>query len=478
MEKIIRDDGTICIIKCFFLFCMLIVFLPMQAQELTVKRMMMQMNDLSASQYRSDDINGQACALVKVQLAVTNVVFEGNVIKPVEYKGGEYWVYMTNGAQELRIKHQTEFPIFVPLHVRFEDYGINSVQSLKTYNLTLIMPQVVPASTILGSRYLRLTVSPSNSIVTVDGKKQLVDENGLVFVPLLPGTHHYQVEAEGYATKSGQVVISDKSVEERVVLESSLVIVTVSCPTSGVQIYVDDKLMGGSPWKGQIAEGVHRLEARLTGYRSQITSETITQRSNKKITIPALQLMTGSLDVDYKPQNAEVWIDGRKAGSSPNVFPNLSAGSHTVEIHASGYETKTENVMIADGQRIRLLGTLKLSNSAMQNINQIQIRRDVFFDANKHQIKSNERAKLNDIVEYIKKYPKSKIVLTGYADAVTDDKVKNTNLSKARAMEVQNELIQQWGVKKDCIDVDWKGSSIAPFVENTLNRVVIIYLVW
>ena len=448
----------------------------MQAQELTVKRMMMQMNDLSASQYRRDDINGQACALVKVQLAVANVVFEGNIIMPVEYKGGEYWVYMSHESRELRIKHQSDIPSFVPLHVRFEDYGINSVQSLKTYNLTLLMPQVLSAGAEAGSRYFRLTVSPGNSNVTVDGIKQLVDENGLVFVPLLPGTHYYQVEAEGYATKSGQVVISDKSVEERVVLESSLVTVTVSCPTAGVQIYVDDRLLGGSPWKGQITVGAHRLEARLAGYRSQIISETITQSSNKKITIPALQQTTGSLDVDYKPQNAEVWIDGRKAGRSPDVFPNLSAGSHAVEIRASGYETKTENVMIADGQRIRLFGTLNLSKSSMQNINQEQVRRDIFFDANKHQIKSTERTKLNDIAEYFKKYPKSKIVLTGYTDAITDDKVKDTNLSKARVLEVQNELIQQWGLKKDCIVVNWKGSSIAPFVANEFNRLVIIYL--
>ena len=93
--------------------------LTAQAQELTVKGMQAT-NDLSASQYRRNDINKQPCALIKVQLATTGASFEGNVIKPVEYKSGEYWVYMPEGNKELMIKH----PSFLPLHINFADHGI------------------------------------------------------------------------------------------------------------------------------------------------------------------------------------------------------------------------------------------------------------------------------------------------------------------------------------------------------------------
>jgi hypothetical protein len=56
-------------------------------------------NDLSASTYERKDLNGQACALVKVQLAAYGAKFEGNVIGEVAYKTGEYWVYMTEGSR-------------------------------------------------------------------------------------------------------------------------------------------------------------------------------------------------------------------------------------------------------------------------------------------------------------------------------------------------------------------------------------------
>ena len=107
----------------------------LQAQELTVKGMQVT-NDLSASIYERKDLNGTPCALVKVQLPSLGVIFEGNVIPPVEYKTGEYWVYMSKGSRELRIKH----PQTQPLHVNFRDYNIKSVESRTTYNLSVQMP--------------------------------------------------------------------------------------------------------------------------------------------------------------------------------------------------------------------------------------------------------------------------------------------------------------------------------------------------
>ena len=121
----------------------LLFSLATQAQKLTIESMQAT-NDLSASQQRRHDLNGIPCGLVKVQLAATDVTFEGNVIPPVEYKGGEYWVYLTQGSKELRIKHQALPPTFLPCHVKFTDYGIKAVQSLITYDLTLLLPQTFP----------------------------------------------------------------------------------------------------------------------------------------------------------------------------------------------------------------------------------------------------------------------------------------------------------------------------------------------
>ena len=105
--------------KYFALMMILCCIFPdaMHAQKLTVERLIASSVDLSASQFKRKDFNGQACGLVKVQLAAAGALFEGNVIPPVEYKIGEYWVYMSPGSYMLNIKH----PQFVPLNVNFRD---------------------------------------------------------------------------------------------------------------------------------------------------------------------------------------------------------------------------------------------------------------------------------------------------------------------------------------------------------------------
>ena len=50
------------------------------AQKLSVESMTALPMDLSASQYERKDLNGQPCALVKVQLATMGARFEGNVV--------------------------------------------------------------------------------------------------------------------------------------------------------------------------------------------------------------------------------------------------------------------------------------------------------------------------------------------------------------------------------------------------------------
>jgi len=78
--------------RLLFFFTVFLACLDVQAQELIVKGML-PTNDLSASQYRTKDSNGDFCALVKVQLAATGAEFEGNVVKPVEQKGGILGIY-------------------------------------------------------------------------------------------------------------------------------------------------------------------------------------------------------------------------------------------------------------------------------------------------------------------------------------------------------------------------------------------------
>ena len=101
------------------------------------------------------------------------------------------------------------------------------------------------------------------------------------------------------------------------------------------------------------------------------------------------------------------------------------------------------------------------------------IRRDIFFTINRYNIRPSEEQKVKDIVEYMQKYPKSKVVVTGYADAGTGNDRINDRLGAQRADAVVKALKDTYGISADRITYDSKGARVQPFQENNKNRVTI-----
>ena len=205
--------------KAMLILAGLMLSIPLSAQKLTVESMTASPMDLSASQYERKDLAGLSCGLVKVQLAAYGAQFEGNVIPPVEYKTGEYWVYMTEGSYELRVKH----PSFVPLHVNFRDYDISGIDRKVTYNLTLLMPQT---SLLQQSQTLIINYTPVSAIVLIDSKPY--KGNGRVEAVLPVGNHNYIIAAEGYESAEGSVKLT--AATPRIVTEA--LVASVQQPAS------------------------------------------------------------------------------------------------------------------------------------------------------------------------------------------------------------------------------------------------------
>ena len=101
------------------------------------------------------------------------------------------------------------------------------------------------------------------------------------------------------------------------------------------------------------------------------------------------------------------------------------------------------------------------------------IRRDVFFLINKTEIRTEEAQKVKEIADYMAKYPESKVIVTGYADAGTGNDKINDRLAAGRADAVVKSLVNDYGIAQDRITYDSKGSRVQPFAENDLNRVTI-----
>ncbi|MBQ0022006.1 MAG: hypothetical protein KBT29_02075, partial [Prevotellaceae bacterium] len=118
---------------------LLLSIVSASAQKLTIESFSLDASDITASSQQRLDGNGDACALVKVQIAEPGATFDGNIVGDVAYKVNQYWVYMTSGSKRLQVNH----PHYLPLDISFADYGINSVKGKMTYVLTLALPDKI-----------------------------------------------------------------------------------------------------------------------------------------------------------------------------------------------------------------------------------------------------------------------------------------------------------------------------------------------
>ena len=331
------------------------------AQELMVKSFVLAPTDITAQTEGRKDLNGDACALVKISFVGDVADVEGNVIKPLVKRNNETWAFMTQESRQMKVVTKD----YLPLMVTFGDYGIEKLQGNRTYVLTLTKPSGAQEPVDAGGNFYAISVQPKDAKVTIDGVLQASSSDGEYSAMLAYGSHTYKVEAGGYISKSGSFTIGKGDMTPiSVSLVSALATLNVSCPTPAVSLYVDKKSVGSLPWYGSLKEGMHLLEVRKDGYRSQQKTIQLAQQQKLDVAFDALSAIQGNLSVNFKPFGSDVYVDGVKVGQSPRVFNGVLVGNHNVEISKSGYVSSRQTVTISEGQTAGISGSLTSSTSS------------------------------------------------------------------------------------------------------------------
>ena len=173
------------------------------AQELTVKSFKLAENDISAQTQSRKDLNDRNCALVKVQFVGAISEVEGNVVKPLVKRGNETWVYMPQGSRQLKLLTQN----YLPVMVTFADYGVEKLESNRTYVLVMTKPM---ASVGQQKQMLTIRYTPSSATVLVDNK-MVRGSNGVAKTTLPVGQHSYVVFCDGYESEEGIVKLKSSA---------------------------------------------------------------------------------------------------------------------------------------------------------------------------------------------------------------------------------------------------------------------------
>ena len=185
----------------------------------------------------------------------------------------------------------------------------------------------------------------STGVMTQLGTIPLTDKE------LDEGEYTLHIQKEKYKDYSTTLTIeSDNTTNIDVALEENFVVLTLATQT-GADIYMDGDRIATSTWTGTLELGEHTFETRQASHKTAYTVLDITpQSSGKTLQLKKPIPIYGSLTVEGAPHDANVYVDGRKVGTTPLVVNDLLIGSHQVRIEKNNYKPDAKTVTVEENK--------------------------------------------------------------------------------------------------------------------------------
>jgi len=263
----------------------------------------------------------------------------------------------------------------------YEPYTI----SVNISGMTPIKGVLIPSSNPLGK--LVITSNPTGAQVKINAQSV-----GLTPIEksVTPGVYEIEISLDGYQTFKGKATVvanETKTIQATLTKKPVTPPPTTPPPTpppttpakewaikitsqpAGAKIYINNQNSGLiTPATIKFKPGIYTVKAVLSGYKESSKKVTYTNSTPASTTIHfALEKIvttppppkTGILWVISEPAGAEVFVNGTFKGVTPLRLDAVNAGSYSVKVVLSGYESQTKTVTVVGGQTNKFTFTLK-----------------------------------------------------------------------------------------------------------------------
>lgn len=360
-ESIICEKQTTLMNKTIevllLVFCFCVNAIAQNQSEFSVAGFEEKPFDISATdaRYKIVDGNGELFSIIKLvsttpddDLSAYSFDF-GMCEGRKKIVDGEVWWYVQRNAMRATIRRDG---------FKAVKYELNTtVQPGKVYEIRLsTAPRVVK------KRYLMFKIRPADSKANIQYRYEhdteyrtfatgQVDADGNAAEKLLLGRYYYKITSKYYHTSEGVVDLTDAP--DRYIEEVTL------CPNYGTlalsvannaDIYIDDEKVGCGTWSGKLTPGIYEVETVLENHSNSEEYVEIQEGETKSVVLKSPVPITGGIDLNSSPLEAEISIDGKKYGTTPMTIDDLLIGEHVIAISKFGYENKKLTVTVKKGE--------------------------------------------------------------------------------------------------------------------------------
>ena len=279
----------------------------------------------------------------------------GFLIINSEPQGAEVWLNnestgeVTPFRRKLAIGDEMPYRLSLPLY--HDEAGMVTVDQPRKELQFALRPA-------FGS--VTVTSTPSGALVFLDEKQ--VGQTPLMLDRIASGSHSLRLQAPQYAVERRNVSVADgQTTNVAVTLTARFAEITVQAP-QGAVVTVDGDRKGSGTLSWRQGEGLCDIVVSMVGHRdARRQLEVVAGRAQTVQLTP--QPIYGSASVDSDLMDAEIWIDGKQYGVTPNVVERLLVGSHTLVLKKSGYADLQQQFSVEEGKEASLLVKLPTGRS-------------------------------------------------------------------------------------------------------------------
>ncbi len=216
--------------------------------------------------------------------------------------------------------------------------------------------------------YINISTSPEQGAkVFVDG--DYIGESPIKTDKLASGTHTVRVMKEMFKMKEQSFTVNDgQTTNANITMDANFVNVTLDTDADA-EIYVDEEYKGKGRWTGRISDGSHIFEARRQNHKATKKTLDLVLGENKTITLEAPKPINGSIEINSSPMEANIYIDGKSYGTTPNYINEILIGTHTLKIEKQGCAPITKTITIKENETLMV-------NEKLQTGKEIVIKTD------------------------------------------------------------------------------------------------------
>ena len=339
--------------NCLLISSLLLIFIPIEAQTLSVDSFRILENDLTANTQGTMmiDQNGEVAALIKVVTTATGFVFDGGMMGIVNtvQKTGEIWVYVPRGIQRITISHQG-------FGVLRDYYFPISIDKARTYEMVLKHPESNSNTPKLTAQFVVFKVQPQDAIVFIDNEPHSLNSEGQFSIRLSQGDHSYMVTAPSHESESGTIVVGTDRITKDVSLASLAANLKINTDADA-DVYINDEFMSHGTWNGVLNAGEYLIEIRRPSFKKSYQEVTLSRLENREISIHSTDPAYGSIEIISDPLDCEIIIDGEKMGVTPDFIDIIRTGKHTLTLRKDEFEDYTSSIEVFEDSVIHALIT-------------------------------------------------------------------------------------------------------------------------